>query len=179
MLKSFACFGAAVLIALGIAVSAPPAYAESVMKQCGDQWQAAKSAGTTNGLAWPQFLSQCRAQLKAGTAATEPAAGPAPAPAPSMHTVPAPPPAQTGQVPAPIAVPAPTGAGEFASEQQARARCPSDTVVWVNTFSHVYHFPGVSSHGRSYYGNTKEGAYMCEADAKAAGNRAAKDERHP
>jgi len=32
---------------------------------------------------------------------------------------------------------------------------------------------------RSFYGTTKEGAYMCEADAKAAGNRAAKDERHP
>lgn len=29
------------------------------------------------------------------------------------------------------------------------------------------------------YGNTKHGAYMCEADAQAAGNRAAKNERHP
>ena len=42
------------------------ANAESVMKQCGDQWQAAKAAGTTNGETWPQFLSQCRAQLKTG-----------------------------------------------------------------------------------------------------------------
>ena len=33
--------------------------------------------------------------------------------------------------------------------------------------------------GRRNYGHTKEGAYMCEADAKAAGNRAAKDEKHP
>jgi hypothetical protein len=29
--------------------------AESVMKQCGEQWQAAKSAGTTNGATWPQL----------------------------------------------------------------------------------------------------------------------------
>jgi hypothetical protein len=57
---------------------------------------------------------------------------------------------------------------------QARARCPSDTVVWVNTKSNVYHFAG-----RRDYGNTKQGAYMCEADAKAAGDRAAKNEKHP
>jgi hypothetical protein len=47
-------------------------------------------------------------------------------------------------------------------------------VVWVNEKSHVYHFAGTSN-----YGNTKRGAYMCEADAQAAGNRAAKNERHP
>jgi hypothetical protein len=67
-----------------------------------------------------------------------------------------------------------TGAGQFATDAQARARCPSDTAVWVNTNSNVYHFAG-----RRDYGNTKQGAYMCEADAKAAGDRAAKNEKHP
>ena len=173
--SSFAFLGA---VALGVALSGSPASAQSVMKTCGDQWQAAKAAGTTNGATWPQFLSQCRAQLKTGAAAPSTAAAPAPAaPPPTMHTVPTPPATQTGVAPAPA--PAPAGAGEFASEQQARARCPSDTIVWVNNLSHVYHFPGLSSHGRSFYGNTKDGAYMCEADAKAAGDRAAKDERHP
>src|SRR5580700_6380416 len=33
--------------------------------------------------------------------------------------------------------------------------------------------------GRRDYGNTKQGAYMCETDAKAAGDRAAKNEKHP
>jgi hypothetical protein len=47
-------------------------------------------------------------------------------------------------------------------------------VVWVNNNSGVYHLPGTHS-----YGHTKEGAYMCEADAKAAGDRAAKNEKHP
>jgi hypothetical protein len=49
---------------------------------------------------------------------------------------------------------------------QAGADCAS---VWVNTRSHVYHFDETSSHGRSFYGNTSQGAYMCEADARAAG----------
>ena len=63
----------------------------------------------------------------------------------------------------------PTGAGEFSSEAEAKARCPSDTVVWVNTKSHIYHYAGTRS-----YGTTKQGAYMCEADASAAGDRASK-----
>ena len=237
MLKSFAGVGAAALIALGVALGGSAANAESVMKQCGDQWQAAKAAGTTNGETWPQFLSQCRAQLKTGAAAPAPAAPApaAPAPAPvqmpaatmktasqcdaeyaankaaikasgqtkrafvaacraGTETIPqgaaaapapasAPAPAQnTGSLfpwqqpaaPAPTATAAPTGAGQFASEQQAKYRCPSDTVVWVNTNSGVYHFSGTHN-----YGHTKQGAYMCEADAKAAGDRAAKNEKHP
>jgi hypothetical protein len=51
--------------------------AESVMKQCGEQWQAAKSAGTTNGATWPQFLAQCRAQLGSGGATAVPTPAPA------------------------------------------------------------------------------------------------------
>ena len=65
-----------------------------------------------------------------------------------------------------------TGAGQFAAEAEAKAHCPSDTVVWLNTKSHKYHYAGHKS-----YGTTKQGAYMCEADAKAAGNVAAKDEQ--
>ena len=52
--------------------------------------------------------------------------------------------------------------------------CPSDTVVWVNLTSRIYHFSGNRN-----YGITKNGKYMCERDAAAAGMRAAKNEPHP
>ena len=62
--------------------------------------------------------------------------------------------------------------GQFASESEAKARCGSDAVVWVNTKSHVYHFGGSKD-----YGHTKRGAFMCRADAdRTGGFRAAKNE---
>src|SRR6201987_2562444 len=81
-------FGVALLAllfagALGLASTAP-VQAQSIMKQCGDDWKAAKANNTTNGLTWPQFLKQCRTE-KEGAAAPvpAPAAAPAPAPAPA------------------------------------------------------------------------------------------------
>jgi hypothetical protein len=66
------------------------------------------------------------------------------------------------------------GADQYTSETLARAHCPTDTVVWANTRSRIYHFRNTSN-----YGNTKAGAYMCEQAALARSVRAAKNEKHP
>ena len=67
-------FGSFVRRRPGLA-STGPVQAQSIMKQCGDDWKAAKENNTTNGMKWPEFLKQCRVQ-KEGAAA--PAAAPVP-----------------------------------------------------------------------------------------------------
>ncbi len=161
--------GAAVAAALvvGLLGFAGAASADSVRKQCGDEYKAAKAANTLNGQSWSDFYNACKAK----NAAAAPAASPTTAAAPTPAATPSPTP--TKAAPAPKKTPAAaTGAGEFTNEAEAKAHCPTDTVVWVNTKSHKYHFSGAKS-----YGTTKKGAYMCEADAKAGGNVAAKDEK--
>jgi hypothetical protein len=66
----------------------------------------------------------------------------------------------------PAALPAP---GQFATEAEAKASCPTDAVVWINPRSKVYH----AGSSRSY-GKTKQGAFMCEQESVAAGFRAPK-----
>jgi hypothetical protein len=148
-------------------------------RQCDDEYEANKAAIKASGQTKRAFVAACRtgnATIPQGTAAA-PASAPPPASTgslfPTSQPAPAPAPASPAEPPY-SSLPTPMGNGEFASDQQARARCPTDTVVWVNTHSGVYHFAGTHN-----YGHTKEGAYMCEADAKAAGDRAAMNEPHP
>ncbi len=54
----------------------------------------------------------------------------------------------------------------FEAESAAQRHCPSDTVVWLNTNSGIYHEKGMR-----WYGNTKAGAYVCKREADAAGDR--------
>ena len=44
--------------------------------------------------------------------------------------------------------------------------CPSETVVWVNTKSGVYHLPG-----ERWYGATESGEYWCQSKADGQGYR--------
>jgi hypothetical protein len=57
----------------------------------------------------------------------------------------------------------------FPNEQAAQANCPSDTVVWLNLPTGIYHF-----RGQRWYGATKSGAYVCRGEADQAGMRATK-----
>jgi hypothetical protein len=65
------------------------------------------------------------------------------------------------------AVAADAGLALFQTEQTAQEHCPSDTVVWLNLPTGIYHFKG-----QRWFGNTKHGAYVCEKEADAAGDRA-------
>lgn len=58
----------------------------------------------------------------------------------------------------------------FASEDAAQAHCPRDVVVWLNVPSGIYHYKG-----ERWYGRTKHGAYACEKEAIAAGDRASEN----
>jgi hypothetical protein len=169
---------------------------QKTAKDCIVEWRTDKAGMQARGVTEKAYVEQCRVGgvMPAATASEPKPAAPAPAPSPSQpaptatEAAPAPPsqrPARqttAAPVPTPGQQPsAPKGGesatlepGQFADEPSAKARCPSDTVVWVNLPSKIYHFVGTKS-----YGTTKRGAYMCEKDAIAAEDRPSKTETHP
>ena len=103
-------------------------------------------------------------------AATAPAAQAAPKPAatpPAAASAPKPAPAPAAAAPAPAAA-ATAGAGKAASSTTPQ-QPPQKGMVWVNLSTKVFH-----REGDKYYGNTKNGKFMTEADAIAAGYHEAK-----
>jgi hypothetical protein len=58
----------------------------------------------------------------------------------------------------------------FHTEAEAQHHCPNDTVVWLNIPTHIYHFKGMR-----WYGQTKNGAYVCRAEADEEGDRATRN----
>jgi hypothetical protein len=167
---------------------------QKTAKECVAEWRADKAGMQARGVTQKAYVEQCRAgdstpgatapetkptvaaptQAPSRPAPTATEAAPAPAPqrpAPTTTAAPTQSPVQQSSAPRSTAT---LESGQFADEASARARCPADTVVWVNLPSMIYHFAGTRS-----YGTTKRGAYMCEKEAIAAEDRASKTEQHP
>ena len=136
--------------------------------QCkdGSYTNAAKKAGACRGhkgvQQWfaadasaPATSAKATKATKASTseAAPTPASEPAPAPAAAPAAAPAP--------------ASPRASKTSSTSNMAQAPGGGPGMVWVNTPTNVYHCPG-----SRYYGKTKEGKYMTEAQAKAAGAHA-------
>jgi hypothetical protein len=159
---------------------------QKTAKECIAEWRADKAGMQARGVTEKAYVEQCKTGGAMPSATTKPTAA-APTPPPSR---PAPTATEAAAGPAPqkpasttTAAPAPAQpssssatmeAGQFADEVSAKSRCPTDTVVWVNLPSKVYHFAGTKN-----YGTTKRGAYMCEKEAMAAEDRASKTEKRP
>jgi hypothetical protein len=156
------------LLAVQVAAAQAPAGSTGQCKD-GTYTTAASKQGACRGhQGVKEWYAAAPAASTPAPAAKAPATTPAPAaaPAPAAKT-PAPAPAQTP-------VPAATSAPVAKSSPQAKAAAMPQAagggpgLVWVNTntSSNVYH-----CYGSDYYGKTKAGAYMSEADAKAKGAR--------
>jgi hypothetical protein len=133
----------------------------------------ATGTSSTSTTAKPLTKAQAKAQAKAAaaaktssTGATTPAktatAAATPAAAPAKVTSAAATPAAASVTTTAAAKPAPPNSGDIAS---AKAK----GLVWANLNTKVYH--GSSD---KEFGTTKNGKFMTEADAKAAGYKAAK-----
>jgi hypothetical protein len=179
------------------APAAPPPQAgnsQKTAKDCIAEWRADKAGMQARGTTEKAYVDQCRAGGAVPSAnAPEPKPTAAAPPPPPSRTAPtateaAPPAAPQRPAPTTTAAPVPAPAqqpskskesatleaGQFADDASAKATCPTDTVVWVNLPSKIYHFVGTKS-----YGTTRRGAYMCEKQAIAGENRASKTETHP
>jgi hypothetical protein len=170
-------FAAALCGAVGLIAALPPAYAQQkTEKACIEEWRAKKAAEPAFKTLQKDYVPDCRKSAAATPA--KPAAPAATAPAAPATTAPArqaaPVPAATAPRQAPAPAAATTGANHYTTEALAKARCPTDTVVYVNLSSKIYHFAGHKD-----YGTLKNGTYMCEKDTAGAGARAAKNEKHP
>jgi hypothetical protein len=169
------------------AASAPPAGAPptasattagKTAKACQEEWRANKAGYQAAGVTEKAYVEKCRAGEAVALPTTPAPAPTATAPAP-RSSAPAAVPSQPATRPAarpspPVATSAPTGGNQFATEAEAKSRCPADIVVWVNLNSKIYHFAGYKN-----YGTTEHGAYMCEKQATADGFRASKNEKRP
>jgi hypothetical protein len=98
--------------------------ADSVMVQCGREYQAARTAGTLNGADWSRFRTDCAARLKGEAAGATAAAVPAAA-APAVAAPVAAAPATPAAVPASAAA-TPAASGGMAAMHARQKQCGAE-----------------------------------------------------
>ena len=151
------------------AAAPPTSPTQKTVRECREEWRANKAANQASGVTEKAYVAQCRAGGAPAQTTAAPAAPAAPAPAPTATPAapaptptaaappvrpvrPVPPPTTASPVPSTPNTPVP--ANQFSTEAEAKARCPSDTVVWVNLSSKIYHFSGSKSYGTTKNGDT-------------------------
>ena len=166
---------------------------KKTVKACEAEWKANKASIQASGKKKTDFMMECRTE-PTSTQAAAPAPQPAPTQEPKPDVAAAPqsttaqpkseataapqsttaaqPKSEATAAPAPREPTASLVSGQFTTEAAAKTHCPSDTIVWANTRSRIYHYAS-----SRIYGHTKKGAYMCEKETAAAGIRAAKREK--
>ena len=149
----FAAFAMTVTFAVGAFAQAPA----GATGQCkdGTYSTAAKKSGACSGHKGVQTWYATSSATSA-----QPASSPAPKAAATTTPVTAPSTAAPATQTA-----APLQARASTATPQAQAPGGGPGMVWVNKTSKVYHCSGTK-----YYGTTKNGKYMSEADAKAEGD---------
>jgi len=139
------------LLAVSLLVARNETVRARTTQQTGDQVKGDSS--TTTKSAKKNADSAARPKKNSSKSSTAPNAAAAP--------VSNPPAAPSGTLGSTAPATKPTSA------QQQTSPVNSAGMVWVNTDSGVYHKPGTH-----WYGKTKQGKYMTEADAQKAGYRA-------
>lgn len=167
-MNTFAWIGLAAMMCGVAGAQAPAGAPAGAMGICrdGTYSMAASKSGACNGHKGVQTwyaAAAAKAPVATATAHTAaPAAVPVPAPAAKpAATMVAPTPA-----PAAPAVKTASARGGPAAAAAGKTAAPGGGpgLVWVNSESKVYH-----CYGTTFYGKTKAGSYMSEADAKAKG----------
>src|SRR5437764_1162085 len=124
-------FSAAALVLAALPASAQ----QKTVKQCNAEWTANKASIQASGKTKKAFVAECRGQSAGNSTTTAaPPRAPSSAAPPTAGATPSPPTRPAATAPRTReATREPSAAGQFSTETQAKARCPSETVVWLNT----------------------------------------------
>ena len=177
LLVSVIIFAGAALVGAQSPISPPDASPEasaSPAKKRGHkkaETSPAKTRGHKKGEASPAPSPSAAASASPAAGHARKKAGASPTATPAASASPANPFSTIGSLfkPKPTASPAATTTSHSAEANATPAPGGGHGLVWVNTESHIFH-----KEGSRFYGKTKQGKYMSEAEAIKEGDRAAK-----